>query len=430
MRAVYIKYFLVVSCLLFMRIGQAQKVVVLNLDTPIYAATADYIHDGLQKAKEDKVSCVILKLNTPGGLLKPTRKIVGDIMQSPFPVVAFVAPSGAHAGSAGAFIALAADKVVMAPGTNIGAAHPVTAEGKSPKGVLGEKITNDAVAFMRSIAEQRGRDFSLLKEMVTDSRSFSAKEALKNGSIDFIASNLSQVLNQLDQQKITLANGKMVTLQTANAEVIPIDISLREHFFYFLSNPNVMYLLLLIGIFGVLFEVFNPGGLVPGIIGVLGLILAAYGMTLLPINFTGLALIGLAIVLFFLEIKVISYGLLTLGGVISLGLGAVFLIEPGPSFDVIGVSWLVIIISVIITTLFFIFIIGLGVKAQFTKTVTGKDALKGKKGETLEALSPKGHVRVNGEIWKATALDENIAARTPIEVVAIKNFQLIVKPYL
>ena len=408
--------------------GQAQEAVVLNLDTPIYSATAEYVHDGLQQAEKDKASCIILKINTPGGLLKSTRKIVGDIMQSDVPVVAFVGPSGARAGSAGAFITLSANLVAMAPGTNIGAAHPVTSQGKDIEGEMNEKVTNDAVAFKKSIAEQRGRDFSQLKEMVTNSRSFSAKEALKDGNIDFIVNDISGLLNKIDGQTINLPSEKTVVLNTAGSKTKSIVSGFRVNFLNFLSNPDVMYLLLLIGLIGVLFEIFNPGIFVAGIIGAFCLILSGYGMTLLPVNFAGLALIVLAMVLFLLEIKITSFGLLTLGGVVSLGSGAVFLVKAAPSFDVIGISWTVIIVSVILTALFFIFIIGLGLKAQLKKTGTGTELLKGKKGTVLKELSPKGQVRVNGEIWKAIAESENIPVETSVEVIEVNNFQLTVKP--
>jgi membrane-bound serine protease (ClpP class) len=316
----------------------------------------------------------------------------------------------------------------MAPGTNIGAAHPVTSQGKDIEGEMNEKVTNDAVAFMKSIAEQRGRDFSQLKEMVTNSRSFSAKEALKDGNIDFIVNDISGLLNKIDGQTINLPSEKTVVLNTAGSKTKSIVSGFRVNFLNFLSNPDVMYLLLLIGLIGVLFEIFNPGIFVAGIIGAFCLILSGYGMTLLPVNFAGLALIVLAMVLFLLEIKITSFGLLTLGGVVSLGSGAVFLVKAAPSFDVIGISWTVIIVSVILTALFFIFIIGLGLKAQLKKTGTGTELLKGKKGTVLKELSPKGQVRVNGEIWKAIAESENIPVETSVEVIEVNNFQLTVKP--
>lgn len=420
------KYKLLLFLLLVSFVAQAQKVKVIDLESPIYPATADFIQNGLEKAKTEEASCVILKINTPGGLLDPTRKIVGAIMQSSTPVVSFVAPSGAHAGSAGAFIALSADFVAMAPETNIGAAHPVSSN-KNLDSVMHEKMTNDAVAFIRSIAEKRGRNADLLQEMVTNSRSFSAQQALKDRTIDTMAQNVPDLLTKLDGNEIELASGQTHTLHTKSAEAEILKMGAREEFLNILNNPNVMYLLLLAGMLGILFEIFNPGALFPGIIGILGLILGAYGMTLLPVNYTGLALLVLGMVLFLLELKFASYGLLTVGGAISLFLGATFLVPSKPSFDILTISWSVIISSVGITVLFFVFIIGLGLKAQFQKVKTGRDTMIGKQGIALEKLDPAGHVRVNGEIWKAITREETIPADTPIEVIGINHLKLVVK---
>src|SRR5699024_5154033 len=244
----------------------------------IYSSTADYIDRGLREAEREHAELVMLKINTPGGLLKPTRRIVGEIMSSKIPVVSYVTPPGAHAGSAGSFIALSSDVVAMAPGTNIGAAHPVSM-GKSLDSVLSSKITNDAVDFIRSIAEKRNRNPELLKEMVVDSRSFSARQALDNAIVDLIAPDLTTLLHQLDQWKIEGSSGGERRLNTKDAIVKTLDMGLKVEFLNTLNNPDVMFVLLLIGILGILFEVFNPGGLVPGILGILCLILAAYGMT-------------------------------------------------------------------------------------------------------------------------------------------------------
>lgn len=407
--------------------AHAQEVVVLNINTPIYNATASYIQDGLEKALSENASCVILKINTPGGLLKPTRAIIGDIMNSPIPVISFVAPAGAHAGSAGSFIALSANLAVMASGTNIGAAHPVVSGGKIPDSVMNAKITNDATALIQSIAEKRGRNAHLLMEMVTNSRSFSAKQALDSQIIDFTADNLPELLKKLDNQTIQLNSGEKIVLKTSTAQVKNIEISSRDQFLNTLNNPDVMYILLLIGILGILFEIFQPGSLFPGIVGAICLILGAFGMTLLPVNYTGLALILLAMVLFLLEIKFASYGVLTISGATSLFLGSIFLIKGGASFDVITLSWTVIITSIIVIALFFIFIIGLGLKAQFSKSTTGKKGMQGKKGIAIEDLSPTGRVKLDGEFWQAATRGETIKANSPIEVIEIKGLLLIIK---
>lgn len=403
-----------------------KKVIVLDLNTPIYAATARYIESGLQKAEEKNADFVIIKINTPGGLLEPTRKIVGSIMNAPMPVVSFVTPSGAHAGSAGAFIALSANFCAMSPGTNLGASHPVLSQG-IPDSVMNQKMTEDVTAFLRSIAEKRDRDTTQLLLMVTNSRAFSAQQALSSHTIDFMAENVPDLLRQLHNRTFESSTGQTITLQTEHATIQTIEMSSKERFLNELNSPNIMYLLLLLGIMGILFEFFNPGAFAPAIIGVICLILAGYGMSLLPVDYTGLALIVLAIVLFILELKFPSHALLSIGGVVSLFIGSVFLIKKAPSFDVVQISWSVLITSVVVTAAFFIFLIGIGLKAQTRKTKTGLQGLIGLQGITMETLAPEGRVRVNGEFWKAVSVSGNLSKDTPIEVVSVEQFMLSVK---
>lgn len=404
----------------------AQKVFVLNLDDPIYPSTAEYINNGLDKAAKENAVCLVLQINTPGGLMDPTREIVGKIMNSTIPVISFVTPSGAHAGSAGAFIALAADVTAMSRGSNIGAAHPVLL-GKIPDSIMNAKMTEDASAFIRSIAEHRKKDTTLIMQMVTNSRSFSADQALRDSIIDLQANNLTELLSKIDGKTIRLNSGKDIILNTASAEVETIEMGQKLRFLTYLSNPNLMYIFLIMGLMGLFFEFSNPGGLVPGIIGLVSLILAGFGMSVLPIDFTGLALILVGIILFVLEIKIQSYALLSIGGIICLFLGSMFLIDETPSIDVFHISWSVLITSIVIISAFFIFLIFFGVKAQFGKKKTGIEALIGQKGIAMEEISPEGRVRVNGEFWNAVAVEGVIAARTDIEVVAVNHFKLTVK---
>lgn len=405
---------------------QAQKVVVLNLDGPIYPSTAEYINNGLQKAAEENAVCVVLKINTPGGLLDPTRMMVGKIINASIPVISFVAPSGAHAGSAGAFVALAANITAMSPGSNIGASHPVLL-GSVPDSIMNAKMTEDAAAFIRSIAEHRGKDSTLIMQMVTNSRSFSAKQALKNDIIDLKANNLADLLNKIDGRTVKLSSGENILLQTASAAVETLEMGVKQKFLTFLSNPDLMYVFLIMGLMGLVFEISNPGGLVPGIIGVIFLILAGFGMSVLPIDYTGLALIIVAIILFVLEIQFQSYALLSIGGVICLFLGSIFLIDEAPSIDVLYISWSVLITSVMVISAFFIFLVYYGIKAQYNKQKTGIEALIGMKGIAMEALAPEGRVRVNGEFWNAIAEEGAIAAKTEIEVTEVNQFKLTVK---
>ncbi len=426
MKHFYLKIFFITLGLAFSSFVHAQKVVVLNLDDAIYPSTAEYINNGLDKAAEENAVCVVLQINTPGGLMDPTREMVGKIMNSPIPVISFVTPSGAHAGSAGAFIALAADITAMSRGSNIGAAHPVLL-GKIPDSIMNAKMTEDASAFIRSIAEHRGKDTTLIMQMVTNSRSFSAEQALRDNIIDLQANNLNELLSKIDGRTIRLNSGKDIILQTASADVETVDMGQKLRFLTFLSNPNLMYVFLIMGLMGLFFEFSNPGGLVPGIVGLVSLILAGYGMSVLPIDFTGLALIIVGIILFVLEIKIQSYALLSIGGIICIFLGSMFLIDETPSIDVLHISWSVLITSVVVISAFFIFLIFFGIKAQFGKKKTGSEALIGMKGITMEMLSPEGRVRVNGEFWNAVSVEVYIAAETEIEVVAVNQFKLTVK---
>lgn len=426
-----LKTYLIILGFAFSNFVHAQKVIVLNIDGPIYPSTTEYIDNGLKKAAQENATCVVLKINTPGGLLEPTRVMVGKIMNASIPVISFVTPSGAHAGSAGAFIALAANITAMSPGSNIGASHPVL-EGRVPDSIMNSKMTEDAAAFIRAIAEHRRKDTTLIMQMVTNSRSFSAEQALENNIIDLKTNNLKELLIKIDGQTVHLNSGKQITLHTASAKIENLEMGQKLKFLTYLSNPNLMYVFLIMGLMGLFFEFSNPGGLIPGIIGAICLLLAGFGMSVLPIDFTGLALIVVAIILFVLEIKFQSYALLSIGGIICLFLGSMFLIDDTQSIDVLHISWSVIITSVVITSAFFILLIYFGIKAQYNKRKTGIEALIGVKGITMENLSPEGRVRVNGEFWNSIAEEGNIAAKTEIEVIAVNNFKLTVKsvPYI
>ncbi|QAA81104.1 nodulation protein NfeD [Aequorivita sp. H23M31] len=407
-------------------VGRAQKVILLQLDTPIYPSTADYVSNGLDKAAAENAVCVVIEINTPGGMMDPTREMVGNILNAPIPVISFVTPSSARAGSAGAFIALAANIAAMSPGSNIGASHPIL-QGAVPDSIMNSKMTEDASAFIRSIAEHRGKDPELIEKMVTNSRSFSAEQALTHNIIDLKADNLADLLKKIDGQTVSLASEKTLVLHTASADVKTMEMGSKLKFLTYLSNPNLMYIFLIMGLMGLFFEFSNPGGLVPGIVGVVCLLLAGYGMSVLPIDFTGLAMIVVGIILFLLEIKFQSYALLSIGGVVCLFLGSVFLIDETQSVDVLHISWTVLISSVVIMSAFFILLVFLGIKAQFGKKKTGSEALVGLKGIAMETLSPEGRVRVNGEFWNAIAKEGTIAAHSDVEVVGVNQFKLIVK---
>ncbi len=379
----------------------AQSVVyVSRVEGVINPATQEYFHSVMEQARDANASCIVFELDTPGGLMKSMRLIVKDILNSPIPVVIYIAPPGSRAGSAGVFITYAAHIAAMAPGTNIGAAHPVAMGGADTSKTMMEKVTNDAVAFIKSLAEERGRNVEWAEKSVRESASISEQEALDLGVIDLIAPTLDSLLLAIDGKTVRTASGER-TLSTRNATIIRVEKPLRIKILEVISDPNIAYILLLIGIYGILFELYNPGLIFPGVAGAISLILAFYALHTLPVNYAGLLLIFLAIVLFLLEIKVPSFGLLTIGGIISLVLGSVMLFDsPLPFFRV---SWKVIAAATLGTAAFFILAMGLAIRAQRQKPQTGREGLIGEVGTALENFSRgQGQVLVHGEIWNAT----------------------------
>jgi membrane-bound serine protease (ClpP class) len=408
-------------------IASAQSVHVITLDATINPATADYIHQSIAKATEEKAECLIIALNTPGGLLKSTRIIVSDLLTAKIPVVVYVSPAGAQAASAGTFIALAAHVAAMTPGTNIGAAHPVGMQGGEPDSISSEKATNDAAAFIRSISEKRHRNVKWAEEAVRKSTSLTETEALRDSVIDLIAPSLDSLVSQLDGRAVQLDSGPD-TIRTAGAQVIQKKMDWKSTLLDLLSDPNIAYIFFLLGIYGLMFELYNPGSVLPGVVGVISLILAFYSLHTLPVNYAGLALIVVGIILFLLEIKITSYGLLTVGGAICLFLGSVMLIDVESPLEVLRVSWVVIIPSVAVTVLFFLFAIGMGVKAQRRKPTTGQEGLIGEEGVAIENLTPDGQVRVHGELWSATTTAPPVRKGEPVIVTGVHGLHLTVRP--
>jgi membrane-bound serine protease (ClpP class) len=401
------------------------KVIVINADMAIHPPGADYINSGINKAIDENAECLIINLNTPGGLLKSTRVIVTHFLQSEIPIIVYVSPSGSQAASAGVFITMAANIAVMAPGTNIGAAHPVTLQGTQDT-VMMEKATNDAAAFIRTISEKRHRNIKWGEDAVRKSLSITETEALELNVIDIIAKDINDLLELVDGREVETSKG-LKTLHTKNAEVIILEMTFAQKILSILSNPNIAYILLMIGIYGLFFELYNPGALFPGIIGGICLILAFYSMHTLPVNYAGLALIILSIILFLLEIKIVSHGALTIGGVISLFLGSMMLIDTESILEAMEISMELIIFIVILTSAFFIFAITLGVKAQRKKATTGTEGMIGEIGKTVTKLSPSGEISVHGEFWKAECIDGEIEEGAEVEIVAIRDLKLKVK---
>ena len=405
--------------------GQKTNVTLITYDGAITPACSDFIKLGIESAIKNKSECLIIKLNTPGGLLKSTRVIVSDILESKVPVVVYVSPGGAQAASAGVFITMAAHIAAMSSGTNIGAAHPVSLQGEQDS-IMSEKATNDAAAFIRSISEKRNRNMKWAEDAVRKSLSLSETEALKQNVIDLISPNIEDLLKKINGKKIETVIGEKI-LNTGNAAVNEVEMTLSLKFLTILSDPNIAYILFMIGLYGLLFEIFNPGVIFPGVIGGICIILAFYSMHTLPINYAGLALIVFAIILFVLEIKVISHGILSIGGVISLIIGSIMLINVESGLEVVMISWQVIALFVVLTILFFGFAITLGIKAQRRKPTTGVEGLINGIGEAITELNPEGEVRVHGEIWFAESTEGKIQSKSIVEIVDVHNLKLKVK---
>lgn len=409
--------------------GDAQTTLVktIEVDGIIHPASSRYIQRAIDEANEVKAEALLIKLDTPGGLMESMRDIIKAIFASDVPVIVYVAPSGSRAGSAGVFITLSAHVAAMAPGTNIGAAHPVTmgmGESKDTTGTMEDKILNDAVAFIKSIAERRGRNADWAELAVRESASITETEALQKNVIDLIAPSVDSLFVMLDGKEVELPLGTHVfNFQDVNLEEIPM--TWRDRLLEIISDPNIAYVLMMLGIYGLFFELYNPGTVVPGVIGGICLILAFFAFQTLPINIAGLLLIVLAIILFLLEIKVTSYGILSIGGAISLILGSVMLFDsPIPGLKV---SWSVIIPGAAGTILFFLVVIALSIKAQRKQPTTGVEGMVGLIGEVIEDLAPRGRVKIRGEIWHAKTTSGTLPAGSQIKVIGTEQMTLIVE---
>jgi membrane-bound serine protease (ClpP class) len=395
---------------------------VVGIYDPITPVTAHFLHRNLEMASRQGDRLLLIEMDTPGGLDTAMREIVKDIFASPVPVVVYVAPSGARAASAGAIIAMAADVCVMAPGTNIGAAHPVSIGEKADK-TMEAKVVNDAEAYAGGIALKRGRNEALARQMVADSISLNADKALSGKIVDFLARDRGDLLRQLEGRRIN-RDGREMVLHLAGAELIPSEMGTVERILNTISNPNVAYVLMMLGMLGLFFELSNPGVILPGVIGGISLILAFFAFQALPVNYAGVLLILLALVLFIAEIKVVSHGMLTLGGVIAMVLGSLFLFESPEPY--LRVSWSVIAVTVVAVTGFFVFAVTKGLAVHRQLPTTGREGLLGQEGQTESEIAPEGKVFVRGEYWDAWS-EEPIKAGDRITVEAVEGMRLKVK---
>ncbi|MCM2357971.1 MAG: nodulation protein NfeD [Geobacteraceae bacterium] len=395
---------------------------VLAVDGPINPVTVDYLRKNLHESARKQESLVLIEMDTPGGLDTAMREIVKEVMASPVPVAVFVTPAGARAASAGAVIGLAADILAMSPGTNIGAAHPVSI-GEKPDKVMQDKVLNDAEAYAEGIARKRGRNAEVARTMVRASVSLAAEKALEERVIDLMASNRAELLKKLDG--LTLRrDGRDVTLQLAGAETVAAGMSSRQRILNAVSNPNVAYVLLMLGLLGLFFELSNPGVILPGVIGGISLILAFFAFQTLPVNYAGVLLIIFALILFIAEIKIVSHGMLAVGGVISLIFGSLLLFESPEPY--LRVSWGVILPTVLATTLFILIAVTKAVQVHRLRPVTGREGLVGETGTAESELAPEGKVFVRGEYWDAIG-DERIAQGEKVVVAALEGMRLRVK---
>lgn len=398
---------------------------VINLEGVITGPSAKYVAKSLDEAQKAGAEGMIILLDTPGGLDTAMRDIAKSILNAPLPVIVYVYPSGARAASAGVIIAQAAHIAAMAPGTNIGAAHPVAigiGGGEMDK-TMAKKVENDAAAYARSIAKTRGRSEEWVEKAVRKSESITADEALKLKVIDVVAPDIQKLLIAIDQREVTVAGNKR-KLSTANAVLDKKKMGMRQGILSTISNPNIAYLLLLIGLAGLYFEFSTPGAILPGVIGGISLLLAFVGLSTLPVNYTGILLILFSIILFIAEIKIMSHGMLTVGGVISLALGSFFLFDtPEPA---LRLSFQVLIPALLVASGFFIVVIYLAVKAQMRKHYSGKESMVEEEGEASTDIDGKGKVFFQGEYWTAQS-DQFIPQGAKIRIKEVSGLKLVVE---
>jgi membrane-bound serine protease (ClpP class) len=403
---------------------QAADVGLIQINGAIGPATASYIARAIDVAGEREDACLIIELDTPGGSLESTKQIVQKFYASSVPTVVYVFPDGAWAASAGCFITLAADIAAMAPATSIGAAHPVSiglgGEEKTSD-VMKEKMENFASSYIASIAEKRGRNVEWAKSSVLTSQATNATAALELKVIDIIAKDLPDLLSQLDERKV---GGK--TLKTAGAEVVDIPMTMQERVLQVLSHPELMMIFMLVVIYGIIGELSNPGAILPGVVGAIALILVLYMSTILPVNLAGLALVGVAVILFIIDIYAPTHGVLTFGGIVAFFLGLLMLFNRAdPAFRV---SLAYIIPATLLTAAFFVFVVGAGLRAQFLPVRAGRETLLGKTVPALARIDAAGgKVFVEGEYWNAVS-EVPIEPGHPVEIVGITGLTLKVKP--
>jgi membrane-bound serine protease (ClpP class) len=394
-------------------------VIIIELEGPINPGTATFLTRGLEDAEKGESALAIVRLDTPGGLASSMRTMVKAILNSPVPVVVYVAPQGAGAASAGVMVTVAAHVAAMAPGTNIGAAHPVGAGGKDIEKTMSDKVVNDMASYGRGIAQDKGKNAEWVEKAIRESVSITAEEALERKVIDLVATDVDDLLKRLDGREITLQKGKVV-LKTKDLVKRYYQPGFRDKILKTISDPNIAYILMMIGLAGLYFELSHPGAIFPGVIGAISLILAFYSFQTLPVNYAGLLLIVLAIILFIAEVKIASYGMLSLGDVVSLTLGSIML------FEDLGVSLKLMMPTIVLIAGFFLVVSTLAFRAYRSRPKGGMEGLMGEVGLVREPIDPEGLILVHGELWRA-ASKERIGAGERVEVEGAEGLVLKVK---
>jgi membrane-bound serine protease (ClpP class) len=393
--------------------GSGPTVLVATIEGVINPVTAEYLDKAISAADEADAQALVIRLDTPGGLDTSMRKMVKSIIGSRVPVVTYVSPSGARAASAGVFILMASHVAAMAPGTNVGAAHPVSMGGGEMSKTMSMKVENDAAAYIRSLAEKRGRNAAWAEKSVRKSVSISEEQAIKTNVADLVADDMAGLLKALDGRKVDTAYGEK-TLHTLGAVTVDFDMGARLRFLKAISDPNVAYILMLIGLVGIYFELSNPGLIFPGVVGGVSLVLAFYAFQTLPINYAGLLLIILAAVFFILEAHIVSYGLLTLAGLISLVLGSVMLIDTPLPF--MQVSLKLVLPSAVAVAVFAGILARIALRSHRSRVTTGPEGLVGEEGEARTDLDPSGEVFIQGAYWSA---ESNVPVKKGDKVVVV-----------
>ncbi len=413
------KYIFLCFFLLFLPLyGHPAIFKIIIDDAPIHPVTSEYIRNSIDKAEKENASLIIIEINTPGGLDSSMREIIEHILSSKVPVAAYVSPNGARAASAGFFIGISCDLFIMAPGTSTGAAHPVgiSITGQQMDETMAEKVTHDAASYIKTLAEKRGRNMKMAEDAVRKSLSYTETEAYQGGLIDLIAKDEKAIIDHFDGRMLKRFRGEELRLELQGEPIVDLPMSARQRFLLTISNPNLAYILLMLGLLGLYFEFSNPGAILPGVLGGISLLLAIFSFQILPINYVGLILILLAIGMFILEIKVQSYGILSVGGVTAMVIGSIMLIDaPIPE---LRPSLKFIIPVAVGLSLIFIFLVVLAIRAHIKKIFTGKEGLVGEIGRAQSDLTPGGKVFVHGELWNAEA-DQNIPKGTEVKVVEV-----------